>query len=95
MNKKKRLQDRLNEHDKHWKFNVGDLKERELWDEYMNAYEDMLNKTSTEPCPWFIIPANHKWYRDLVIGTILVDTLKGLDMKYPEPTEYLSKIVIV
>lgn len=92
---KSRLQDRLNQQDKHWKFNVGDLKERELWDEYMHAYEDVLGKTSTELCPWFIIPSNHKWYRDLVIGSILVDTLKGLQMKYPEPAEDLSKIVIV
>lgn len=92
---KGRLQDRLNQADKQWKFNVGDLKERELWDEYMHAYEEMLGKTSTEMCPWFIIPANHKWYRDLVIGSILVDTLKGLDMKYPVPAEDLSKIVIV
>ena len=92
---KSRLQDRLNQQNKQWKYNVGDLKERELWDEYMHAYEDMLGKTSTEMCPWFIIPANHKWYRDLVIGSILVDALKGLDMKYPVPAEDLSKIVIV
>ena len=91
---KKRLQDRLDNPDKHWKFSVGDLKERKLWSEYVKAYEDVLQKTSTEWAPWYLVPANHKWYRDLVIGTILVDTLKGLNMKYPQPADDLSKIVI-
>ena len=91
---KKRLQDRLDDPKKQWKFNVGDLKERELWSEYTSAYEDVLEKTSTEWAPWYLVPANHKWYRDLVIGTILVDTLKSLKMEYPQPAEDLSKIVI-
>jgi PPK2 family polyphosphate:nucleotide phosphotransferase len=91
---KKRLQDRLDNPDKHWKFNVGDLSERKLWLEYTKAYEDVLQKTSTVWAPWYLVPANHKWYRDLIIGTILVDTLKNLDMKYPQPADNLSKIVI-
>jgi polyphosphate kinase 2 (PPK2 family) len=91
---KKRLQDRLDNPDKHWKFSVGDLNERKLWSDYASAYEDVLQKTSTEWAPWYLVPANHKWYRDLVIGTILVDALKGLDMNYPQPAEDLSKIVI-
>jgi PPK2 family polyphosphate:nucleotide phosphotransferase len=91
---KNRLQDRLGDPNKQWKFNVGDLKERKLWSEYMQAYEDVLGKTSTDWAPWYIVPANHKWYRNLVVGTVLVDALKKLDMKYPKPTEDLSNIVI-
>jgi len=91
---KQRLQDRLNDPTKHWKFNVGDLGERKLWDNYLQAYEDVLNKTSTEWAPWVIVPANAKWYRDLVIAEIMVDTLKGLGMEYPQPKEDLSNIVI-
>lgn len=91
---KKRLQARLDDPDKHWKFRSGDLKERKLWNEYMQAYEDVLNKTSTDAAPWYIVPANHKWYRDLVISRVLVDTFEGLHMKFPEPEENLTGIVI-
>jgi len=91
---KERLENRLTDPNKQWKFSVGDLKERQLWAEYMRAYDDVLEKTSTNWAPWYIVPANHKWYRDLVIGTILVEKLKNLNMKYPKPTEDLSKIVI-
>jgi PPK2 family polyphosphate:nucleotide phosphotransferase len=91
---KQRLQDRLDEADKRWKFNPGDLKERKLWDDYMRAYQDVLSKTSTPWAPWYIVPANHKWYRNLVIATTLVETLKGLDMHYPQPAEDLDKIKI-
>jgi len=91
---KKRLQTRLDDPDKHWKFRRGDLQERKLWPEYEKAYEDVLNKTSTEAAPWFIVPANHKWYRDWVIARTLVEKLDGLGMKYPEPEESLAGIVI-
>lgn len=91
---KKRLQARLDDPDKHWKFRRGDLQERKLWPEYEKAYEDVLNKTSTEAAPWFIVPANHKWYRDWVIARTLVERLDGLGMKYPEPEESLDGIVI-
>jgi PPK2 family polyphosphate:nucleotide phosphotransferase len=91
---KKRLQARLDEPDKHWKFRLGDLKERKLWPDYQKAYEDVLNKTNTETAPWFIIPANHKWYRDWVIAKTLFERLDGLGMKYPEPSEPLEGIVI-
>jgi polyphosphate kinase 2 (PPK2 family) len=60
----------------------------------MQSYEDVLNKTSTDSAPWFIVPANHKWYRDLVISSILIETLQGLHMKFPEPEENLDGIVI-
>lgn len=81
---KQRLMDRLDSPAKRWKFNPGDLEERNLWPAYMRAYEDMLSKTSTKKAPWYIIPADKKWYRDLVISTILVETLKDMDMRYPE-----------
>jgi PPK2 family polyphosphate:nucleotide phosphotransferase len=91
---KERLQARLDDPTKHWKFSLGDLGERKLWDQYQAAYEDALNKTSTEYAPWYVVPANRKWYRDLVISTVLVDTLNGLKMKYPEPKDDLSGVVI-
>jgi PPK2 family polyphosphate:nucleotide phosphotransferase len=82
---KERLQARLDEPNKHWKFNPADVDERKLWPAYMQAYEDAISKTSTEWAPWYIVPANRKWYRNLVVGTIIVETLKGLEMRYPEP----------
>lgn len=82
---KSRLLDRLDQPDKLWKFNPGDLKERDLWDSYTRAYEDMLGMTSTEWAPWYIVPSNHKWYRNLVIASRLVETLKALDPQYPDP----------
>lgn len=91
---KERLQARLDDPKKHWKFNLGDLNERKLWDEYQQAYEDAINKTSTKYAPWYVVPANRKWYRDLVISTVLVDALKGLKMKYPKPKDNLDGVVI-
>ena len=91
---KKRLQDRLDDETKHWKFNVDDLKERRLWKQYMQAYEDALEKTSTPWAPWYIIPSRTKWYRNLVIATTLVKALSRLDMRYPPVAAELKKIVI-
>lgn len=91
---KERLQARLDDPNKRWKFNPGDLEERKLWPKYTEAYEDVLSKTSTEWAPWYIVPSNRKWYRNLVIGNVLVETLKGLKMRYPQPEEELSGIVI-
>ncbi len=82
---KKRLLARLKDETKQWKYNPADLKERELWKQYMQAYEDVLTKTSTDCAPWYIVPGDRKWYRDWVVATILVETLKGLKMKYPTP----------
>ena len=81
---RKRLQERLDDPAKHWKFNPGDLKERALWSEYMVAYEEMIEKTSTDHAPWFIIPSNRKWYRNLAITQILHRTLESLDMQFPD-----------
>jgi len=92
---KERLQARLDDPHKHWKFSLGDLDERKLWQDYMHAYEDVLSLTSTAWAPWYIIPANHKWYRNYVIASILVETLDGLRMDYPTPSEDLSNVVIV
>ncbi len=91
---KKRLQERLDDPTKHWKFNPSDLKERKLWPAYTKAYEQALSKTSTAFAPWYVVPANHKWYRDLVISSVLVKTLENLNLKYPEPQESLDGIVI-
>ena len=91
---KERLQARLNDSAKRWKFRLGDLNERKLWTDYMQAYEDILSKTSTEYAPWYIVPANHKWFRDLVISSVLVETLESLKMKYPESEENLNGVVI-
>jgi PPK2 family polyphosphate:nucleotide phosphotransferase len=91
---KERLRARLDDPLKRWKFRLADLQERKRWPAYMQAYEDVLNKTSTDHAPWHIVPANHKWFRDLVISSILVETLEGLKMKFPEPEEDLDGVVI-
>jgi PPK2 family polyphosphate:nucleotide phosphotransferase len=83
---KERLLARLQDPTKQWKYNPADLKERQRWDEYMRAYEDMLSKTSSEHAPWYVIPADKKWYRNWVIASILVETLKGLNMEFPQPS---------
>jgi len=81
---KERLVSRLEDPDKHWKFNPDDLKDRALWDKFMESYEELLPRTSTEFAPWYVVPANRKWYRNLVVARIMVDTLKKLDMKFLE-----------
>ena len=91
---KNRLEERLDDPSKHWKFNVGDLKERQLWAEYMRAYEDVISQTSRKGAPWYVVPSNHKWYRNLVIASVLVENLERLDMHYPQPKEDLSKVII-
>jgi PPK2 family polyphosphate:nucleotide phosphotransferase len=91
---KERFQARLDNPQKHWKFSLGDLEERKLWPEYTRAYQDVLNRTSTEWAPWYIVPANRKWYRNYVIASVLVETLEGLDMHYPQQEDDLSGVVI-
>lgn len=80
---RERLQDRIDDPAERWKFNSGDLAERKLWAHYDNAYEDMLERTSTDDAPWFVVPADRKWFRDLVVASILVRTLEGLDLDWP------------
>ncbi len=91
---KSRLQDRLDEKDKNWKFNPADLRERARWDAYMAAFQEALAKTSTEATPWYAIPSDHKWYRNHAIADILTRTLEDLNMTYPPPADGLEQIVI-
>ena len=79
-----RLMARLDEPDKHWKATIGDFEERKHWDDYQRAYEEALGRCSTDAAPWFIIPANKKWFRDLAVSQIIVETLEKLDMKFPK-----------
>jgi PPK2 family polyphosphate:nucleotide phosphotransferase len=81
---KKRLQERLDDTKKHWKFSAADLAERKLWSDYRKAYEAILSRTSTDYAPWYILPSDKKWYRNLAVATILVEALEALDMKYPK-----------
>ena len=87
---KDRLEARINDPSKHWKITEADIRERAYWDDYMQAYEAVLQKCSTDWAPWYIIPANKKWYRNLVITERIVKTLEGLDMKFPKPASDVS-----
>ena len=80
--------------DKRWKFNPDDLKDRKRWPAYMRAYGDAIGKTASAWGPWYIVPADHKWYRNLAVAAIMVDTLRGLNMRYPQPTYDPSEIRI-
>jgi PPK2 family polyphosphate:nucleotide phosphotransferase len=91
---RQRLQDRLDQPDKHWKFNKADLADRALWDDYQRAFEDALSETSTEYAPWYVVPANRKWYRNLVVSSILIETLESMDPQYPEPEDGLDEVVL-
>ncbi|MEQ8677486.1 MAG: polyphosphate kinase 2 family protein [Aggregatilineales bacterium] len=91
---KERFQDRLDRPDKQWKFSMGDLPVREQWDTYMEAYEDVLTKCNTKYAPWHIVPADRKWYRNLVISQKIVETMESMDLRYPPPEEGLDKVVI-
>jgi PPK2 family polyphosphate:nucleotide phosphotransferase len=84
---KKRFLARIDQPEKNWKFSVADAKERRHWDDYMNAYEDVFSNTSTEWAPWYIIPADHKWFTRLVVADIIVNKLKSLNLAYPTVSE--------
>jgi PPK2 family polyphosphate:nucleotide phosphotransferase len=87
---KQRLIERLDTPEKQWKFSPSDLPERKLWPQYMQAFEDMVNETSTAWAPWYVIPANRNWYRNMLVAEVLVDALKKLGMKYPPAAENLE-----
>lgn len=91
---RERLQDRIDQPHKNWKFNPGDLAERERWDDYQAAYAEMLGQTSTTWAPWYVVPADRKWFRNLVVSTILVDALRELEPAWPEPPSDISGIVV-
>ncbi len=89
-----RLRDRYDDPTKRWKFKMGDLTEREHWDEYMAAYEDVLGRCSTDVAPWYVIPSNRKWFRNLAIASIVADTLEDLQPAYPERADLPVGLVI-
>jgi len=91
---KQRLQRRLDKPDKHWKFNPNDLAERQRWDTYQDAFEIMLQRCSTPYAPWYVVPAECRWYRNLLVASVLVKTLKSFDMHYPELNYDPAEIVI-
>jgi PPK2 family polyphosphate:nucleotide phosphotransferase len=88
----KRFKQRIDDPARNWKISEGDYAERPFWNAYTDAFEDALGKCSTEHAPWFIIPSNHKWFRNLVISRIVVETLESLDMKFPKPTVNIDEI---
>jgi len=88
----KRFRERLEDKTKNWKFSADDIKERAYWDQYIDAFEAVLRKCSTKAAPWYVIPANHKWFRNLAVSQILVDTLDGMDLKFPKPPADLKEI---
>ncbi|HWS82190.1 MAG TPA: polyphosphate kinase 2 family protein [Rubrobacter sp.] len=91
---KRRLQSRLDDPDKRWKFSSNDIKERGFWDAYQQAFEDALSNCSTEHAPWYVVPANKKWYRNLVVARTIADTLEAMDPRYPPAEEGLEKVKI-
>jgi PPK2 family polyphosphate:nucleotide phosphotransferase len=84
---KKRFLARLEEPEKNWKFSASDIHERKYWDDYQNAYEEMIRATSTKDAPWYVVPADNKWFSRLVISTVIIETLESLDLSYPKVDE--------
>jgi PPK2 family polyphosphate:nucleotide phosphotransferase len=91
---KQRFQERLADPRKNWKFSMGDVEERGYWDDYQRAFEVALSRCSSPWAPWYVIPANRKWYRNLAISEIIIETLEKLDMRYPPPLSNAAEIVI-
>jgi PPK2 family polyphosphate:nucleotide phosphotransferase len=91
---KKRFQARLSDKSRNWKFSPSDLAERKYWDDYQSAFTDALHYCSTDHAPWFIVPSDHKWFRNWVLSDTIVRTLQKLDMKYPPPAPGLDKVKV-
>jgi PPK2 family polyphosphate:nucleotide phosphotransferase len=91
---KERLESRLSDPTKHWKWDGADLREREYWDAYMLAYEDAIRNCATAHAPWYVVPANKKWYRNLVIARTIADTLEAMNPQYPPAEEGLERITV-
>jgi PPK2 family polyphosphate:nucleotide phosphotransferase len=91
---KRRLESRLQDPDKRWKFSTNDLKERAYWEDYQAAFEDAVNRCSTPYAPWYVVPANKKWYRNLVVARTIADTLEALNPKYPAAEPGLEKVTV-
>lgn len=90
---KQRFLERIEDPEKQWKFNPDDIEERKLWDKYMQAFQAVIDKTSKVYAPWYVIPANRNWYRDLIISRIIVDRLEKLHMAYPAPIENIENYI--
>jgi PPK2 family polyphosphate:nucleotide phosphotransferase len=87
-----RFEERLEDPARNWKISESDYAERNYWDDYVSAFEDAMMATSTKDAPWFVIPANHKWFRNLAVSQIIAETMENLDMSYPKPTVDLAEI---
>ena len=81
---KRRFLERLENPEKNWKFSANDAKEREFWNDYMNAYEDMIRQTATQEAPWYVVPADNKWFTRVVVAAAIIDALASLDLSYPK-----------
>jgi PPK2 family polyphosphate:nucleotide phosphotransferase len=92
---RERLQERVDNPKKHWKFNLGDLEERKLWDDYQAAFEDMVRHCNTETAPWYLVPADRNWFRNLVVAGAIVERLEALNLRYPEPEGDLRGVKVV
>ena len=91
---RERLQDRVDDPDERWKFRLGDLDDRALWDDYQRAYRDAIRETSTVDAPWYVVPADRKWVRNLVVAKILRHHLEHIDPEYPEPEDGIDGVVV-
>ncbi len=87
-----RFKDRLDDPGRQWKISEGDYTERGYWDDYVSAYEDMLERCSTERAPWFVIPSNHKWFRNFAVSSIIAEAMEGMKMQLPKPTVDIAAI---
>jgi PPK2 family polyphosphate:nucleotide phosphotransferase len=88
-----RLLERIDDPEKNWKFDIDDIRERELWSEYQEAYEEAIRKTATPDAPWYVIPADHKWFTQMVIADIIRSKLEELDLSYPKPDTEMAKVL--
>ena len=91
----RRLQARIDDPEKHWKLSEGDFAERKLWGEYQEAYDDIFAATSTDEAPWYVVPAEHKWHRNVAISGVIADTLSSMKLAYPKPTIDVKKLEVV
>jgi PPK2 family polyphosphate:nucleotide phosphotransferase len=91
---KERLDRRLDRPDKHWKWESGDLEDRARWDDFQDAYAEALARTSTDHAPWYVVPADRKWYRDLVVARTVADALEAMDPQWPQPESGLDEVVV-
>jgi polyphosphate kinase 2 (PPK2 family) len=92
---RQRFEERLRDPTKQWKLSAGDFEDRKQWDDYATAYEDALTRCSTPAAPWFIVPADRKWFRNFAVSHILVETLEALEMRFPKPSFDVSRIKLV